>query len=123
MDIESIIREIKKRGLTGYKIAEYTGITQVGIDKILNGTTKKPTKKTISILENYLNNSYVTDLLHTTNEKGKPNEELKNTNTDRNSSTYNENDFLREQLKIKDEQILFYMEQINYFKKKAEESK
>ena len=49
--------------------------------------------------------------------------ELKNTNTDRNSSTYNENDFLREQLKIKDEQILFYIEQINYFKNKAEESK
>lgn len=58
MEIEHIILEIKKRGLTGYKIAEDTGLSQVGIDKILNGTTKKPTKKTLEILNSYLNNSY-----------------------------------------------------------------
>lgn len=49
--------------------------------------------------------------------------DLKNTNTDKNSSNYNENDFLKEQIKIKDEQILFYIEQINYFKNKVEELK
>lgn len=59
MEIEHIILEIKKRGLTGYKIAEDTGISQVGIDKILNGTTKKPTKNTLEILKSYLNNSYI----------------------------------------------------------------
>lgn len=54
MEIEGIIKEIRQRGLTGYKIAEGTGLTQVGIDKILNGTTKKPTKRTLEILHNYL---------------------------------------------------------------------
>jgi transcriptional regulator with XRE-family HTH domain len=38
MGIEGIIEEIRLRGLTGYKIAEDTGLSQVGIDKILNGT-------------------------------------------------------------------------------------
>lgn len=59
MDAEKIIAEIKLRGLTGYKIAEDTGLTQVGIDKILNGTTKTPNKKTIEILYNYLYNNYI----------------------------------------------------------------
>ena len=58
MEIEQIIHDIRSRGLTGYKIAEDTGLTQVGIDKILNGTTKNPNKKTIEILHNYLYNSY-----------------------------------------------------------------
>ena len=62
MEIEEIKKEIKSRGLTGYKIAEDTGLTQVGIDKILNGTTKKPVKKTIDILKNYLNNSYASPI-------------------------------------------------------------
>lgn len=58
MEISGIIQEIRSRGLTGYKIAEDTGLTQVGIDKILNGTTKNPNKKTIEILHNYLYNNY-----------------------------------------------------------------
>ncbi|GIZ08325.1 S24 family peptidase [Flavobacterium sp. UMI-01] len=61
MELDDIIREIKNRGLTGYKISEDTGLTQVGIDKILNGTTKKPTKNTLKILNNYLNKSYTTN--------------------------------------------------------------
>jgi transcriptional regulator with XRE-family HTH domain len=61
MELSEIIQEIKNRGLTGYKIAEDTGMTQVGIDKILNRTSKKPQKKTLELLESYLNNSYVKD--------------------------------------------------------------
>ncbi|AEW85138.1 hypothetical protein B0A78_06775 [Flavobacterium columnare NBRC 100251 = ATCC 23463] len=56
MDANSIILEIKKRGLTGYKIAEKTKLTEVGINKILNGTSKKPRKSTLRILHNYLVN-------------------------------------------------------------------
>lgn len=58
MDTKELIKEIKSRGLTGYKIAEDTGLSQVGIDKILNGTTTKPIKKTLEILNSYLDNSY-----------------------------------------------------------------
>ncbi|MDI6034025.1 helix-turn-helix transcriptional regulator [Flavobacterium sp. LB2P84] len=58
MDLKDIINEIKKRGFTGYKIAESTGLTQVGVDKILNGTSKTPQKKTLKLLEDFLNKSY-----------------------------------------------------------------
>lgn len=54
MELDQIIQEIKDKGLTGYKIAEETGLTEVGINKILNGTSKNPRKKTLDILSNYL---------------------------------------------------------------------
>ena len=54
MDAKKIINEIKLRGLTAYKIAEDTGLTEVGINKILNGTSKTPRLSTITILHNYL---------------------------------------------------------------------
>ncbi|MBY0487069.1 MAG: hypothetical protein K2P85_07790 [Flavobacteriaceae bacterium] len=75
MEISGIIQEIRSRGLTGYKIAEDTGLTQVGIDKILNGTTKNPNKKTIEILHNYLYNNYAKqkeDSKTTLNKSGVP---------------------------------------------------
>ncbi|MDI9310710.1 MAG: hypothetical protein QM535_10885 [Limnohabitans sp.] len=57
MELAEIISIIKEKGLTGYKIAEDTGLTQVGIDKILNGSSKKPHLKTLKILENYIKNN------------------------------------------------------------------
>lgn len=56
MRLENIIKEIKDRGITAYKIAESTGLTEVGINKILNGTSKNPREKTLETLENYLQN-------------------------------------------------------------------
>lgn len=54
--LEEIIKEIKTQGITGYKIAEVTELTETGVNKILNGETKNPREKTIKILENYITN-------------------------------------------------------------------
>lgn len=54
MQLKDIIDEINKRGLTAYEIAKVTPLTEVGINKILNGHSKKPHKSTLAILENYL---------------------------------------------------------------------
>lgn len=53
-DLEFIVKTIKDRGLTAYKIAEETGLTEVGINKILNGKSKTPRQSTLEILRNYL---------------------------------------------------------------------
>lgn len=67
-DVEIIVKTIKDRGYTAYKIAENTNLTEVGINKILNGTSKNPRKSTLEILHNYLfaqeenlQNNYVED--------------------------------------------------------------
>lgn len=54
MELTKIIQEIKNRGLTAYEIAKETSLTEVGINKILNGQSKRPHKGTIDILSDYL---------------------------------------------------------------------
>lgn len=54
MDLDKIIDEIKSRGITAYKIAESTNLTEVGINKILSGKSKNPRKSTIQELANFL---------------------------------------------------------------------
>ncbi|CAL65859.1 helix-turn-helix domain-containing protein [Christiangramia forsetii] len=54
---EEIVNEIKKKKITAYQIASETDLSEVGINKILNGQVKKPRKSTIKILSNYLNSS------------------------------------------------------------------
>lgn len=56
--LKRVIFSINKLNLTGYEIAEKTSLSQVGIDKILNGKSKKPRKKTINILYNLLCKKY-----------------------------------------------------------------
>jgi len=62
IDPETIIKTIKDRKLTAYKIVaelpEGSGITEVGLNKILNGTTKKPRQATLTTLHNYLHKTY-----------------------------------------------------------------
>lgn len=59
MELPQIIKEIKDRGITAYKIAESTNLTEVGINKILNGQSKNPRRSTLVILENFLHNNNV----------------------------------------------------------------
>jgi hypothetical protein len=53
---EQVIKAIKDSGLTAYKIAEGLNgeLTEVGINKILNGTSKNPHQKTLVKIHNYL---------------------------------------------------------------------
>lgn len=57
MELNKIIEIIKNQGITAYEIAQTTSLTEVGINKILNGKTKKPHKNTIDTLINYINNN------------------------------------------------------------------
>lgn len=56
MELEEIVKKIKGSGITAYKIAENTLLTEVGINKILNGTSLNPRKSTLKILEDYITN-------------------------------------------------------------------
>jgi transcriptional regulator with XRE-family HTH domain len=68
MGLTEIIQEIKNRGITAYKIAEATSLTEVGINKIINGSSKNPRKETIQILENFLHNN--SEKIHNKNTTG-----------------------------------------------------
>lgn len=56
MELDTIIEKIKNSNTTAYKIAEKTLLTEVGINKILNGSSKNPRKSTLKILEDYITN-------------------------------------------------------------------
>ena len=62
MKLIDIIDFIKKNDITGYQIAQNTGLTEVGVNKILNGASKNPRKSTIDVLANFLHNNYGFDL-------------------------------------------------------------
>ncbi len=58
MELNEIIDFIKKNDITGYQIAQKTGLTEVGVNKILNGTSKNPRKSTLITLAEFLRNYY-----------------------------------------------------------------
>lgn len=58
MDLKSLIDFIKEKQITGYQIAQSTDLTEVGINKILNGSSKNPRKSTIKTLVKFLHNNY-----------------------------------------------------------------
>ncbi len=62
MELKDIIEEIKERKLTAYEIAKNTSLTEVGINKILNGKSIRPHKSTLDILRAYLKNTCNTDI-------------------------------------------------------------
>lgn len=54
--ISYIKLECNKRGITAYKIAQATGLSSVGIQKILNLETKNPSTTTLNTIKNYIEN-------------------------------------------------------------------
>ena len=54
LDLQDIINEIKHRNLTAYEISKDLPISEVGINKILNGQSKNPRESTLILLRNYL---------------------------------------------------------------------
>ena len=58
LDIVDYIRtECEIRGITAYKIAQATGLSSVGIQKILNLKTKNPSTSTLNTIKEYIDNS------------------------------------------------------------------
>lgn len=52
--VEHIKKVCEEEDITAYKIAQETGLSAVGIQKILNSETKNPNNSTLSILMEYL---------------------------------------------------------------------
>ena len=52
--LEHIKKVFEKENLTAYKIAQATGLSSVGIQKILNSETKNPNNSTLNIIMEYL---------------------------------------------------------------------
>ena len=50
---------IKKYSITAYEIEQKTDLTAVGVQKMINGETKKPQKRTLETIINYITNAYV----------------------------------------------------------------
>lgn len=55
-DLEFIRNYCQNNELTAYKIAKETGLSSVGIQNIISGTTENPRKETVKIIKDYINN-------------------------------------------------------------------
>lgn len=55
-NVEEVINMIKESGITAYEIAKNTPLSEVGINKILNGSSKNPRKSTLLVLYDYITN-------------------------------------------------------------------
>lgn len=54
--IKKLLDLVEKDDITAYEISKKTGISQTGIISILNGKTKKPSKKSAEKIGKYISN-------------------------------------------------------------------
>jgi len=67
--VEVLLKVIQDHNITSYEIAKNTGLSTVGIDKILKGETKKPTYDTLEKIEKYIQKGITgTDIKNILNE-------------------------------------------------------
>lgn len=52
--LEKSLRIIKEKGLTAYQIEQNTSLSATGVQKIIDGTTANPQKKTVIELYNFV---------------------------------------------------------------------
>lgn len=57
-DIEKIIAFTEQHGITAYEIAKGTGLSNYGVQKILNKTTSKPRSETVDQILDFLLSNY-----------------------------------------------------------------
>lgn len=55
---ERFIYLVNKHGITAYEMEKHTSLSAVGIQKIIDGTTKNPQKRTLETLISYITNKY-----------------------------------------------------------------
>lgn len=59
--LEEALRLINKYAITAYDISQGTGISAVGIQKIINGESKRPLERTLQTITSYIKQKYVSD--------------------------------------------------------------
>ncbi|MBP1165102.1 hypothetical protein JOE44_001986 [Chryseobacterium sp. PvR013] len=78
--LEEALKLINKYSITAYDISQGTGISAVGIQKIINGESKRPLERTLETITSYIKQKYISDAnSHDKNEgseiKNKPHDE------------------------------------------------
>ncbi|TDO77624.1 hypothetical protein EV143_104391 [Flavobacterium chryseum] len=89
MELTKIVETIKKSGVTAYEIAKTEPLTEVGINKILNGSSTNPRKSTLMILENYIT-KYITKEQHNIKQLLKTDDSFNESITNKNGNTFKE---------------------------------
>lgn len=56
-----LLNLIENHSITAYEISKNTGLSSVGVQKIIDGKTKKPSISTINTILDYINNQYLLD--------------------------------------------------------------
>ena len=57
--LSEVLKLIEKFKITAYEIEQNTELSAVGIQKIINGDTKKPLASTLKAIKEYIDNKYV----------------------------------------------------------------
>jgi hypothetical protein len=57
--LKKTLQLIKNHEVTAYEIEQHTDLTAVGVQKIINGETKNPQKRTLQLIIDYINEKYL----------------------------------------------------------------
>lgn len=60
--LEEALKLINKYNITAYDISQGTGISAVGIQKIINGESKRPLERTLEAITSYIKQKYVSNI-------------------------------------------------------------
>ena len=55
----NVLELMKEYKITAYEIERNTGLSAVGVQKIINGETKRPQPNTLNIIMEYINGKYI----------------------------------------------------------------
>lgn len=56
--LKEVLELIEKNGITAYEIEQNTTLSAVGVQKIINGETKRPLTRTLEDITSYIRNKY-----------------------------------------------------------------
>ncbi|GEJ46067.1 hypothetical protein [Chryseobacterium sp. ON_d1] len=78
--LKEALKLINKYSITAYDISQGTGISAVGIQKIINGESKRPLERTLESITSYIKQKHSLESLETNDEedidiKNKPHDE------------------------------------------------
>ena len=59
--LSEMLNLVNKYSITAYEISQGTGISAVGIQKIINGESKRPLERTLQTITSYIKEKYISD--------------------------------------------------------------
>lgn len=113
--LQEVLDLIKKNNVTAYEIEQNTSRSAVGIQKIINGETKKPLQSTLVEIYNYLVSKYDTskDVIINSNIANNIKGNVNQTNGDNNNELKMKISLLEQENIMLKKQIEQYLELLN----------